>query len=109
MTGYHNHAGKSADAEWLQQRQSASSARADIGKFDGGWLSDPRRSKKGHVISGGFNIYPERHRILMSKIRNVLEAPCRRHAIEALERGTSGLRSAPKPGRNLDAPPLLPL
>jgi len=84
---------KSADAEWFDSTGKRFIRTGDIGKFDAdGFLTLVDR-KKDMIISGGFNIYRATSNSSSSSIR-CSRGGCRRHAVEALGRGTGGLRNA---------------
>ncbi|MET4491247.1 class I adenylate-forming enzyme family protein [Bradyrhizobium sp. LA7.1] len=58
MTGYHNHSGKTSEAEWFSPDGRRFIRTGDVGRFDeDGFLMIMDR-KKDMIISGGFNIYP---------------------------------------------------
>jgi len=58
MTGYHNRAGATRDAEWYDADGRRFIRHGDLGRFDAdGFLTLVGRAKD-LIISGGFNIYP---------------------------------------------------
>ena len=62
MTGYHNLPDKTREVEWRDTEGRRYIRTGDIGRFDeDGFLILLDRSKDV-IISGGFNIYPSRHR-----------------------------------------------
>jgi len=58
MTGYHNRAGATREAEWYDAEGRRFIRHGDLGRFDAdGFLTLVGRAKD-LIISGGFNIYP---------------------------------------------------
>ena len=58
MTGYHNQAAKTAEAEWYDALGQRFIRTGDVGRFDADGFLTLHDRRKDMVISGGFNIYP---------------------------------------------------
>jgi long-chain acyl-CoA synthetase len=58
MTGYHNHPGKTREAEWYDADGNRYIRTGDVGRFDEEGFLTLMDRRKDMVISGGFNIYP---------------------------------------------------
>ena len=61
MNGYHNQPGKTARGRVVRRREGKRYIRTgDVGRFDEDGFLTLMDRKKDMIISGGFNIYPER-------------------------------------------------
>ncbi len=58
MTGYHNQAAKTAEAEWYDPSGKRFIRTGDIGRFDEDGFLILMDRKKDMIITGGFNVYP---------------------------------------------------
>jgi len=58
MTGYHNLAEKTREAEWRDATGRRFIRTGDVGRFDADGFLTLRDRRKDMIISGGFNIYP---------------------------------------------------
>ena len=74
MTGYHNLPEKTREAEWRDAEGRRYIRTGDIGRFDEDGFLILLDRNKDVIISGGFNIYPSRHRSRARPARAVLEA-----------------------------------
>jgi long-chain acyl-CoA synthetase len=58
MTGYHNQAAKTREAEWYDSEGNRYIRSGDVGRFDEDGFLTLMDRRKDMVISGGFNVYP---------------------------------------------------
>ena len=58
MNGYHNQAGKTAEAQWRAPDGRIFMRTGDVGRFDADGFLQLMDRKKDMIITGGFNVYP---------------------------------------------------
>ena len=73
MTGYHNLAEKTREAEWRDAAGRRFIRTGDVGRFDADGFLTLMDRRKDMIISGGFNIYPSDLEAILSAHPHVAE------------------------------------
>ncbi len=74
MSGYHNQAQKTRDAEWYDKEGRRYIRTGDVGRFDAEGFLQLMDRKKDMIISGGFNVYPSDIEAVLYKHEAIAEA-----------------------------------
>ncbi len=74
MTGYHNLAQKTREAEWISPQGQRFIRTGDVGHFDAEGFLTLMDRRKDMIISGGFNVYPSDIEAALAEHPDVAEA-----------------------------------